>query len=132
MSVWAVGLWVVGLLTVVPYGTYYLFFEASREQYPLLITLVLFWIFGYWGVVGPVLAAVKIRRVFRAIERATTREDLITALRSPDTREAAIDLIASENRVPRFIAARIHDLLVTRLSASAPSSPVAGPPGQDR
>ena len=50
-------LWVAGLVTIVPYGTYYLLFHAERDQYALLITLVLFWIFGYWGVVGPVLGA---------------------------------------------------------------------------
>jgi hypothetical protein len=37
---------VIGLATLVPYGVYYLFFEASRDQYAF--TAVLFWIFGYW------------------------------------------------------------------------------------
>jgi hypothetical protein len=118
MIVGAVALWVAGLLTLVPYGTYYLLFEASRDQYALLITLVLFWIFGYWSIVGPLLAIVKIRRVFRAIEQTGTQEDLIEALRSPDTRDVAIDFIASENHVPRFIAARVYDLLLTRLPSS--------------
>ena len=54
-------IWVIGLLTVVPGGTYYLFFHAQREQYAFLITLVLFWIFGYWSVVGPLLAAIKVQ-----------------------------------------------------------------------
>lgn len=45
-------LWVVGLLTLVPYGTYYLLVHASADQYALLITLVLFWIFSYWGLLG--------------------------------------------------------------------------------
>jgi hypothetical protein len=39
----AILLWVVGLATFVPYGTYYLFFEASRDQYALLVTSILFW-----------------------------------------------------------------------------------------
>jgi hypothetical protein len=112
----ALVVWIAGLLTLVPYGTWYLFFEAPRDQYALLITLVLFWIFGYWGVVGPILAAIKVRRVFRALERAGSREELLAQLRSPDTREAAIDLIASENRIPRFLAARVFNLLASRLS----------------
>jgi hypothetical protein len=116
MLIRATCVWVAGLLTVVPYGTYYLFFEASRDQYALLIVLVLFWIFGYWGVVGPLLAAIKIRSVFRTIERARTKDDLIKALRSPESRDVAIDLIASENHIPRFLASRVYTLLVTRLT----------------
>ena len=114
MLIRATVVWAAGLLTLVPYGTYYLFFEASRDQYALLIVLVLFWIFGYWGVVGPLLAALKIRSVFRAIERARTKDDLIGILRSPEGRDAAIDLIASENHIPRFLAARVYQLLVSR------------------
>jgi hypothetical protein len=116
----ALVLWIIGLVTVVPYGTYHLFFHATRDQYAALITLVLFWIFGYWGVVGPLLAALKVRAVFRAIELATSKEDLIVALQSPDTRDVAIDLIASENRIPRFLASKVYQMLVSRLSADPP------------
>jgi len=115
----AMVLWVVGLLTLVPYGTYYLLFEASRDQYAFLITSILLWIFGYWGVVGPLLAAVKVRKVIRAIELAGSKEELVEALRSPDAKDAAIDLIASENHIPRFLAARVYKLLAGRLSAGA-------------
>ena len=112
----AVGLWVAGWLTLVPYGTYYLFYQAPREQYALLITSILFWIFGYWSVVGPLLAALKIRAVLRAMESARSKDELIAALGSPDTRDAAIELIASENRIPRFLARRVCGLAVSRLS----------------
>ena len=115
MMAWAAALWVVGLLTWVPYGTYYLLFHAEREQYALLITLVLFWVFGYWGVVGPLLAAVKVRGLFRAIEQIRSREELIAALGSADTRDAAIELIASENHIPRFLAARLYERIVSKL-----------------
>jgi hypothetical protein len=112
----AITLWVVGLLTLVPYGTYYLFVHAPRDQYALLITLVLFWIFGYWGVIGPLLAAIKVRRVIRAIEQAGSREHLLETLHSSETRDVAIDLIATENHIPRFLATRVYTLLVNRLS----------------
>ena len=117
MFVLALVVWIVGLLTVVPYGTYYLFFEAQRDQYALLITLVLFWIFGYWGVVGPILATIKVRRVSRALEQAKSKDDLLAHLRSPEARAVAIDLIASENHIPRFLAARVFNLLASRLSS---------------
>lgn len=115
----AIAVWIAGLLTIVPYGTYYLFFEAQRDEYAFLIALVLFWIFGFWGVAGPVLAAIKVRRVFQAIERARSKDDLLAQLRRPEARDVAIDLIASENHIPRFLAVRVLNLLVARL---------AGPP----
>jgi hypothetical protein len=116
MLVKATLLWVVGLLTLVPYGTYYLLFEAPREQYALLITLILFWIFGYWSLVGPLFMAVKVRSVFRAIESAGSKDELEKALRSPDARDVAIDFIATENHIPRFLAARVYALLITRMA----------------
>jgi hypothetical protein len=112
-------LWVVGLLTAVPYATYYLLFEAPRDQYALLITAILFWVFGYWSLVGPLLMLVKVRTVFRALETATSRHELEQALKSADARDVAIDLIASENRIPRFLAVRVYELLVRRFSAAA-------------
>jgi hypothetical protein len=118
----AAALWVVGLVTLVPYGTYYLLFHAPKEQYALLITLVLFWIFGYWGLVGPLLALVKVRTVFRSLEGVRSRDDLMRALHDPDARTLAIDLIASENHIPRFLATRVYRLLVSRLAATAPGS----------
>jgi hypothetical protein len=122
----AMAVWVLGLLTLVPYGTYYLLFEATRDQYALLIVGVLFWIFGYWALVGPLLAAVKVRTVFRAIERARSREDLLRTLQSAEARDVAIDLIATDNHIPRFLAARVYALLVRHFSQPAPSG--ATPP----
>jgi hypothetical protein len=123
----AIALWVVGLVTLVPFGTYYLLFHADRDQYALLITLVLFWIFGYWGVVGPLLAALKVRKVFRAIELAKSKDDLEKLLRSEDARQVAIELIASENHIPRFLAARVLKLLLSRLSVGSAEQSSPGP-----
>ena len=119
MLVRAAVIWMTGLLTLVPYAIYRLLMHAPREQYALLITFILFWIFGYWGVVGPLLAAVKTRRMFRAMEQARSRDELIAAVRSPETRHAVIDLIASENHIPRFIATRVYNLFAARFVPSA-------------
>jgi len=119
MIVKAVVVWIVGLLTIVPFGTYYLLFEASRDQYAFLITGVLFWIFGYWGVVGPLLAAIRVRRVMRSIELAHADGKLEEALRSPEAAEVAIDFIATENRIPRFLARRVYRLLLRRFGELA-------------
>lgn len=58
----ATALWILGLLTGVPYAAWFLFYRAQREQYALLITFVLFWIFGYWGIAGPLPSMIKCRR----------------------------------------------------------------------
>jgi hypothetical protein len=108
-------LWVLGMLTAVPYATWYLFFRAPREQYALLITFVLFWIFGYWGIVGPIMSLVKVRRVFRAIENAGSREEIMAILRSNETKDVAIDHIASEYRIPRFLARRVVGMVAERV-----------------
>jgi hypothetical protein len=113
----AVVVWSVGLLTAVPYGTYYLFFHAPRDQYALVITLVLFWVFGYWSVVGPLMGVVKVRQVMRTIEQAKSKEALLKALQSNEAHDVAIDLIARENQIPRFLAVRVYELLVRKLSA---------------
>jgi len=108
-------LWVLGLLTIVPYGIYHLLFTAQRDEYAFLITIVLFWSFGFWGVVGPLISAWKVRQVMRALELASSRDELKRVLQSADTEEVAIDLIASENRIPKFLARRIYALALKRL-----------------
>lgn len=119
MAVKAVFVWVVGLLTFVPYGIYYLIVEAPRDQYALLITSILFWIFGFWSVVGPLLMAIKARRVFRALEMAGSQSRLTDVLKSPDAKDVAIDLIATEHHLPRFLSAWIYTQVLRRLSDSA-------------
>lgn len=110
----AILIWIVGLITFVPYGTYYLLYEAPRERYAILITSILFWIFGYWGVAGPLLMMLKVRSVFRAVESAGSRTELERVLQSPDAEAVAIDLISTENRIPRFVAAWIYQRVVRR------------------
>lgn len=114
----AMVVWILGLLIFIPYGTYYLLYQAPREQYALVITLMLFWAFGFWGVVGPLLAAIKVRAVLRVIETARSKDSLMAALQSADTRDAVIELIASENRIPRFLASRVYKLLADRFAAN--------------
>lgn len=120
-------LWIVGLATIVPYGIYHLLFTAQREEYAFLITIVLFWIFGFWGVVGPLLSAYKVRRLFKALEAAPTQEQLRQILQSSDAEDAAIDLFARDNHIPRFLAARLFRSAVRRLQAGAADSGTTAP-----
>jgi hypothetical protein len=127
MFFWASVLWVTGLLTAVPYAAYYLFYYAPRDEYAPLITFVLFWVFGYWGVAGPVIMMVKVRRVFRRLEAAQDAASLAASLQTKDTEEVMIDFIASENKIPRFIAARLYRLLIARFAPQARNTPTPPP-----
>ena len=101
-------IWVSGLFTLVPYGIYYLLFLAQRDEYALWITLVLFWIFGFWGVVGPLISIIKFRRVMRMLENAQNSEEFREILQGAASEEVAIDLLANEYRVPKFIAKKVY------------------------
>ena len=109
-------LWVTGLVTAVPYGAYYLFFEASRDEYAFLITFILFWVFGFWALVGPVVSAIKVRNVLRALETARSKEQLQDIIRSNESKEALIEFIATENKIPRFIARKIYPEVINRIA----------------
>ncbi len=110
--------WVLGLFTLVPYGIYYLFFEAARDEYALVGVSVLFWIFGYWGVAGPLIAAHRVYRLMQLFENIQNREQLKALIEESETQEAAIDLIASENKLPRFLARRIFNSFMKRFAES--------------
>ena len=66
--------------------------------------------------VGPILTAIKIRRVFRAIETAQSNEKLEEILKSTEAQEAAVDLIASENHIPKFLAKKLFFAAIRKLS----------------
>jgi len=121
-------LWLVGLVTLVPYGIWYLLFYAQRDEYAFWITAVLFWIFGYWGVVGPLLAAWKVRRIMKLLESCQTTQQKLAVLDSPDTEDVAVDLIASENHVPKFIARRVYRLMGRKLQQVPPTKSTESTP----
>lgn len=113
-------LWVLGLLTAVPYAAYHLLFMAPREQYALLIGFILFWIFGFWGLVTPLVTAVKIRRFFRALENAPSKEELRKLLHSREAEDTAIEMIAADNHIPKFVARRLLRIVLKRLAERPP------------
>ena len=100
-------LWVTGLFTLVPFWVYTLFFVAERQDYAFYIVMPLFWIFGYWGVAGPLIAAWRVYSLMQAFEKIQSREELEALLRNPETEEAAVDLVAMENKLPRFLARKL-------------------------
>jgi hypothetical protein len=111
----AVLIWILGLLTAVPYAAWHLLFDAPREQYALLITFILFWIVGYWSVVGPLVMIAKVRLIWRRLEQAANQDRRRELLLSPESKDVAIDVIAAETRLPKFLARRVYDRVVQRL-----------------
>jgi len=111
----AVLIWIAGLLTAVPYAAWHVLFHAPREQYSLLITFILSWIAGYWGVVGPLIMMVTMRSIWRRLEQAANQDQRRELLLSPESKDVAIGVIASETRLPKFLARRVYDRVVQRL-----------------
>lgn len=107
-------LWIVGALLIVPYSVYRLFFYAQPDEYAFLIVMPLFWIFGFWGVVGPLIAALRVHRLMKALETAGNGNELREAFERHEGKEVIVDLIAEENRLPRFA------VLSRRLGKDAP------------
>jgi hypothetical protein len=101
-------LWVLGIVLLVPYAVYRLLFIAEPDEYPFLIVFPLFWIFGFWGVVGPIFAAVKGHRLIRALERAGSSDALKKAFEDHEGDDVVIELIRTENRIPRWLARKIY------------------------
>jgi hypothetical protein len=114
-------LWIIGLLTIVPYSIYQLLFYAERDEYAFLIVVPLFWIFGFWGVVGPLVAVVRIRRLMNALESAGSMTEIRQAYERNDGEEIIVDLIATENHVPRFLARIGYRYVLRQLQARSSS-----------
>lgn len=115
MLKWFSIIWVAGLITLVPYSIWYLLFEANRDEYALFIVLTLFWIFGYWGVVGPLISAWKAHQFMNALDQVHNGEKLKRLMQSNESKETAIEMLATETGMPKFIARRLYKKLVIRL-----------------
>jgi len=112
-------LWVIGLVTIVPFAIYRLLFTAGRDEYAFLLCVSLFWVFGFWSVVGPLIAAVRIRGVFKTLETMQTRDEFKNALNTQEAREVLVDLIATESHLPRFLVRIGYRWFLTRKPAAS-------------
>ena len=112
--------WIVDGLFIVPYCVHRLLFEAQRDEYAFLIVFPLFWIFGFWGVAGPLVAAWRVHRLMKALESSGSRQQMLDAYRENDGEEVAVDLIASENHIPKFLARKVYRKLFAAIQAKSP------------
>lgn len=114
--IWRITLfWIVAGFIIVPWCINRLLFHAPRDEYAILIVFPLFWIFGFWGVVGPAVGAWKVHKLMNALEHITDRQQLIDAYQRHEGKEIIVDLIASDTGLPKFIARRFYDRVVSRL-----------------
>ncbi|MGB5303326.1 MAG: hypothetical protein WBO43_02460 [Gemmatimonadota bacterium] len=107
--------WILGIVLLVPYAIYRLLFQAQPDEYAFLIVFPLFWIFGFWGVVGPLFAAVKAHRLVKALEAAHDAGALQRAFEKNEGDDVIIDLVRVENRIPKWLARRIYYRVKPRL-----------------
>lgn len=107
--------WVLGIVLLVPYAIYRLLFVAEPDEYAFLIVFPLFWIFGFWGVVGPIFGAVKGHGLIRALEKAGSSEELRKAFVEHEGDDVIIEFIRAENRIPRWLARKIYRRVKPRL-----------------
>lgn len=108
-------LWIAGVIIIVPYAIYRLLYIAQPDEYAFLIVFPLFWIFGFWGVVGPIVGAYKVHRLVKAIEKAGSHSEIERAYEENEGKEIVIDLIASENKIPKFMARWLYKKVEPRL-----------------
>ncbi len=130
-------LWIVGLVTIIPFCVYRLFWVAEPVEYPFLIVVPLVWVFGFWPVAGPLVLVWRIGGFMKRIQKAQNIGDLKEAYEKHDGRDLVIEVVARESGIPRFIAEKIYDKVVERLKeqiAESPApdvdapAPLAGPP----
>lgn len=112
-------LWVVGGLIIIPYALYHLFSYARPDEYAFLMVMPFFWIFGFWGVVGPAIAVYRIHKLMKALEHVRDRKGLQEAYEAHAGKEVMVDFIASEHRLPKFLVRRLYDTIERRLRAPA-------------
>ena len=110
--------WILGLLAFVPYGLYYLFFYAEKSQYALIIVFLLFWIFGYWAVVTPIMTILKFRRLLKMAKEIQSWEKFLERMREGESEEVIVEWLSSENKIPKFLAKKVYRHLLLRLEGS--------------
>ena len=89
--------------------------HAVLIGWAVIVMFPIFWIFGFWGVVGPAIGAWRVHKLMNALEHIKDRQQLIEAYERHEGKEIIVDLIASDTGLPKFIARRFYDRVVSQL-----------------
>jgi len=103
-SLLLLGIWLAGLASFVPVLAVRLIFWAPREEYPLLITLILFWLFGYWSIVGPAAVAWRLYRIVRALRQSAASRNTVQGPSPAELEGIGVALLEGDQGVPRPLA----------------------------
>lgn len=107
--------WVLGLFTVVPLCVWLLLTQGDRDNAALLIVLPLFWLFGYFPTIMPIVTVLRIRRWMRLLDDPQRLLDALRELPDGAGEAECIRLIARENRVPQFVVRWLYRRVAPRL-----------------
>lgn len=110
-------LWALGCVAVPAWSLSHVFAgTVTTDNAALVIVLPFAWIFGYWGVVGPLLAAWKIWRLQSVLEEHCERRatGLDTSTTERDVEDALTLLLTQENPIPELWARRLVRLMLAR------------------
>jgi len=113
-------LWIIGIILIVPYAVYHLLWHAQRDEYAFLIVISLFWIFGFWGVVGPLIAASRIHKLMKSLDGVKNKRELQEVYDRNEGKEAVVDLISTENHIPRFLVRKFYTRIERKLRETSP------------
>jgi hypothetical protein len=96
---------------------------VTSENAAAVIVFPFAWIFGYWGVVGPLLAAWKIWKLQSVLEEHCERraQGLDTDATERDVEDALTLLATQENPIPERWARRLVRLMLRRTPPPAAS-----------
>jgi len=114
-------LYLVGIPAVCGWSLSHVFGgTVTTENAALVIVLPFAWIFGYWGVVGPLLIVRRIWRLQSQLERYVERRSLglPTDVSLDEVEDTLTQLAVQENPIPerwaRLLVRRVLREVVTR------------------
>jgi hypothetical protein len=110
-------LYLIGAVAVPAWSLSHVFAgTVTSENAAAVIVLPFAWVFGYWGVVGPLLAAWKIWKLQSVLEEHCERraQGLDTDATEQDVEDALTLLATQENPLPEKWARRIVRLMLQR------------------
>ncbi len=108
-------LYLIGAVAVLAWSLSHVFAgTVTHENTATLIVLPFAWIFGYWGIVGPLLAAWKIRQLQSVLEQHCERraQGLDPDVTEQDVEDALTRLASQENPIPERWARRLVRVLL--------------------
>lgn len=123
-------IYLIGLVLTWGASIWFLFVDyAGKDWIPLLVVLPPAWTLSFWPMVGSLLLVLKIRSLHGTLEAMAKRARLNGGtMQETDRQELtdlAVELVASEQKIPRFVARWMVRPVIARLSTPRAASNAA-------